>query len=250
MKKHNSKKDTSKHASKRTAGQIQQDRIAMIGLVRRGYTQSMIAEKLGVHQTQVSYDWKIVITQLRKEAEPDAKALLAQKLAEIREVKVQAWEAWERSKQDKVKRVEEQSDERECVVCGGGGKLTSGKPCFKCNGEGILGGGGKVVVTTEGQVGDVSFLRTVLSCIEQERILLALDPPKKTEITGKITSWDLFTEGIPTDKVPDLIEGEILKAETTMLPTPPPSLTVSPSAPLPGPKPPPESNGHRNGSHD
>jgi transposase-like protein len=165
------------------------DKAEMVKLLRRGWTKTAIAEKLGVHRTQVVHDWKQILEDLVETRDQEVNQLVVLKLEELGEVKREAWDAWERSKLDREKTVREdwESD--------------SGS------------GSTKEIKTREGQVGEARYLDTVLKCIAAERELLGLNPKKSMEITGTVINWDSLVStvqvSVETGTVPDLIEEQI-----------------------------------------
>src|SRR5262245_2052021 len=98
-------------APKRTKAQRELDRAEMLKLLRRGWTKARIGERLGVHRTQVDYDWNAVLKELQADRERDTEKLIEAKKEEYAEVKREAWDAWERSKEDKERRVAETTTE-------------------------------------------------------------------------------------------------------------------------------------------
>lgn len=124
-------------------------------LLARRYTQTQIAERLGVKQQAVSL-WV-------KQIEADAIAAAADRAVEIRttleslaEVEREAWAAWDRSKEPGVTEKEE-------------------------DGSSVNGPFSKSVKTTQYQVGDPAYLQLVLGCQAQRRQLLGLDAPSKAQ---------------------------------------------------------------------
>lgn len=180
------KKSEGKPGSTRNKTERETQRAELPKLLRRGWTQAMIAEKFGVSQAQVSCDYKIVMKELRQEASEDIKELIGLKLEEYGEVKKEMWEAWEKSKKNQEERLEEDvSSDR--------------------------GGHTKTAVKEKGSCGDPKFIAIVMECIKQECNLLALNPAK--EIRGSLTTsinWDVLSQGIPLNgPVPDEIENEV-----------------------------------------
>jgi hypothetical protein len=160
-----------KHAPKRTPAQRILDRQEIAKLLRRGWTQQEIGDKLGIHRTMVQHDWKIVVRELVTAQTRDAEHLVAIKLAEIREVKKEAYEAWERSKKDGQKDV--------VTINEAGVKKTS--------------------KSKWGRLPEEAYLGIIVSCLEKEIQLTGLNPAKsfvfKGQVTSEVFSWDgLFTK--------------------------------------------------------
>jgi len=83
---------------KRSPVVVTLDRIEMVKLMRKGYTQSAIAEKMGVSQQQISKDWKLVHDDLKEQRNRDYDAVIAIRLEQYSEVMREAREAWDESK--------------------------------------------------------------------------------------------------------------------------------------------------------
>lgn len=210
---------SSAYANKRNDVAKEQDRATMMKLLRRGYTQGQIAEVLKISNQQVSYDFKLVISNLRGEMLEDTKDYVAQKLAEYAEIKREAWEAWERSKLDAQKSVVETApplpskDDKAGTKKGKGDKGQAADVSVKA--LRML----KKVETTEGRLPSSDYLRIIAQCIAAERELLGIDPPKEIGFKGNIVNWDLLARNIPSGPVPDEIEGIIAGAMGLPAPT-------------------------------
>jgi hypothetical protein len=183
------KVDTPKPGPTRSQKEREAHRLELPKLMRRGWTQTMIAEKFGVSSQQIACDWKIVVKDLNREATAEVREHVALKLQEYAEVKREMWEAWEKSKQNQEERLEEDvSSER--------------------------GGHTKTALKEKGSCGDAKYMNIILECLKAERELQGLNPAK--EIKGNITTtsinWEVIAQGIPVDgPVPDEIEAEIRK---------------------------------------
>jgi hypothetical protein len=160
------KKGVTGTGAKRTELQRETDRAEMMRMLRRGYTHSMVAERLGVARSMVSYDFQVVMKQIIADRTADTEAIIAAKLQEYAEVKREAWEAWERSKEDVTRRTREGSS--------------------RSDGKGESSEGKRVSETTEIRTGDPRYLETVLNCLKAERELLGLNPAKQLEMRGKV----------------------------------------------------------------
>ena len=163
------------------------DRVKMMMMMRRGATQWMIAEELGISQAQVSIDFKVLLKEMQTQLTEDTKAVVAQKLQEYAEVKKEAWEAWTKSKEEHKKR-----------KTWSGGQSEGESEEFSV------------------QYGNNAYLQTVLSTIQSERDLLGINPVKEVSVKGQIQNttvdWSVLAAGIPeSGGVPDLVEAEIQK---------------------------------------
>lgn len=178
--------------SRRSPTQRELDRAELVKMVRRGWTQAAIAQRLGVTPKQVQVDWQIVVKEMRESRDEDALVHIAIKLEEYAEIKREAWEAWEASKEARQKIMLERY----------------GKKPSK-NGKKGDKGGMKITKTKEGRLPGSEYMRIILDCIKAERELMALDPTKETRITGTI-SWDAFAQEVASD-TQDVIENKLLQ---------------------------------------
>lgn len=80
--------------------ELLRDRREVARLSLKGLSQDEIAIELGLSQATVSRDLKAVRDQWSQKALRDIEEAKAQILAELAEVRREAWEAWERSKRD------------------------------------------------------------------------------------------------------------------------------------------------------
>lgn len=151
---------------KRTKAQREQDLVETARLLRRGVSKTEIARRLGVTRQQIVYDWRKLVEQLHEDREQDVTAGVAKKLAEYAEVKAEAWLGWERSKEDKRRQVAEK------ITTADGGSAASSTSRTKA------------LKQTEGRLPDHDYLAIVLRCLEAERELEGLDPPKEHRLSG------------------------------------------------------------------
>jgi len=132
----------------------------------QGWTQQAISDRLGVPQTTVSLDLRIVRRQWEKEAQDDFNALRLEALQKLERLECEAWAAWERS----------QKPAQSAVVDDGAKKGTR--------------------KTVKNQHGNPRFLQVVHNCIDSRRAILGLDAPRKlapTDVDGRtITLTDLL----------------------------------------------------------
>lgn len=180
-----------KEGDERSKYQKQLDQLEMVRLLRRGWTISRIAEHFGLTETQVGYDMRVVLRDIRKERTKDVDALVTAKLEEYGEVKREAWDSWEKSKGPATKRTMKRIETSR----------------------------GEATETTDSEeavCGDPRFLKTVMECIEAERDLLGINAPKKIDVNATVV-WDAFAGALEEGRTPerkhvDVIEQEIQKA--------------------------------------
>lgn len=170
-------------------------KIRIAHLIRRGYTQAVIAEELGITPGRVSQVWK-QIKQEWKESHrlEDVEAHINSRLEQLAETKMEAWKAWERSKED-ARRVEQESfPVRVCAKCEGKGKVRPPGPtkvmvkCVRCSGTGETGGPGRANTITEGRLPGAEYLKVVVSCLKEEAELLALYPERTLKLKGGLNN--------------------------------------------------------------
>lgn len=200
---------------RRTPIQRTLDKAEMVRLLRRGWTRTEVAELLEVHPSMITYDLNQVLREELENQEKDTEVLRRLKLEEYREVKKEAWDAWERSKLEKTfKTLETKS---------------AGDYSYD-----------KETTHIEKPVGEARYLHTVLQCLDSERELLGIDPPKKVDIKGEHTvvdvsmTWDQLAQAYHRGKVDvDVVERSIQGAlQAAQAPEEP-----SPNAPDPQPAP-------------
>lgn len=192
---------------KRTNDQLILDRAETISLLRRGWTKTAIATKLGVHPTQISYDWKKILKELVAARDTDLEELIAIKLEEYAEIKREAWEAWERSKRERNRRVLESSSSSSS----GGGDEDEGT-------GGPSGGRGsertREILTTDDGQWSSEYLKTIVQCLNAERELRGLNPVKDAKPQNNTVNinWDVLASAIPPAGVPlpDPVEEKIM----------------------------------------
>jgi len=184
---------------RRSAAELTRDRRRITDLYLSGWTQTAIAEELGVSQQTISLDLKAVQKDWLASSLIDFDAAKAKELAKVDRLEREYWAAWEASKEDKETSVTEKA---------GGEKPRS-----------------KAQIRREGQVGNPSFLSGVQWCIERRCKILGIDAPQKMQV---LSDNDLDA-AIATElarlaavgKAPDVraAEGDGRPAETP--PTPP-----------------------------
>ncbi len=124
---------------------------------RRGCSLRDIASKMGVDHKQVDYDLKIIRRRYAESTLMERGAMVAEKIAQLQEVRAEAWEAWEVSKTNKERQVKE--------------KVTEGGAGPDHQAERL-----KAIITTEGRLPENAYLQTVLKTLEDEADLLDLYP--------------------------------------------------------------------------
>lgn len=186
--------------NKRNKTQILQDRQTIAAMMRRGQSQMMIAEKLGVCQQQVSYDYKVIQRQLVAHMTKDAEALRAVKLAEILEMKNELWEQWERSKED-LQRLTEKRYKKPDKTDDAGEEIEGAESL-------------EITRMTEGRLAMAAYMGQIRDLIDMECKLQGIYPDKVTHIKGQINSttvqmdWDAFAKEVETEQS-DQIEAKI-----------------------------------------
>ena len=188
-------------APKRTPTEREAALTEVARLDRRGASQREIAARLGVCHQQVSYDLRTIRARYAKETQAEHAALVAEKIAQFREQRLELWDAWERSKEDKTRSVKEKvtdlvdradkgEDVREDVK-----KL-------------------KAVLTTEGRLPEASYQRLILDNLREEAELRSLYPSKK-DAPGSSPETPLFIRNLPGLTPDDLRTLRILRERAT-----------------------------------
>jgi predicted DNA-binding protein (UPF0251 family) len=178
--------------SERTPVQRDIDKMELMRLLVRGWTMEEAAIKLKITREQVQHDYSEVMKDLVRERTTNAEALRQMKLREYAQVKKEAWEAWERSKEDWHRRIVEETQSE--------GSNSGGYTNYK------------TIDTTEGHLPSNEYLKTVVSCLNAERALQGIDPPKKLNVSGTIVSWDVLVDQLPPESQRDEVEEAILGA--------------------------------------
>jgi len=145
-----------KPGRRRQRMESEERRVQVARLYAKGKTQAEIAETVGVSQSQVCHDLKMVRRHWRESTIRDFDALRDEQLAKIDEAERRAWEVFERSQEDAVKTRREVGE------------------------DGDFGSG---YMERVGQAGDVRSLDLVLKCVERRCKLLGLDAPQKVAQT-------------------------------------------------------------------
>lgn len=165
-----------KRGPKRTHTQKKADRVFILQLLRIGWSQKRIAAKLGVDPSEINHDYRQILKDLARTQNLPVAQLRAKAIAELEQIKTEAQEAWERSKRPGKKIVTTETETER-------GIRTS-----------------KTTIR-QGRLPQESYLKLVRDCIEDERELQALDPPKKM-VVGHTIAWDdLIAVPTPVDDV-------------------------------------------------
>ncbi len=168
---------------KRTDEQVQLDRAEMVRLLRRGWTKKRIAEKMGMQPSQISYDWKKVLAELREARLDDAEDEVTSICEQYSLVKSEAWDAWDKSKERRTKQIDE------VINTGAGDRVKTSE------------------IVEDATPGN-EFLKTIVACLQAEREMKGLNAPKKMDIQAEVINWDALAVQV-TDDRRDLVEQKI-----------------------------------------
>lgn len=149
----------------RTDHERERDLERVADLYSRGFSQSAIAQEIGVSQQQVSYDLKTIHERWRESGIRNLDEAKERELRRLDAVEQEAWDAWRRSQQ------EQQTTEAEVKPGKGDGERTNRTKLIKRT-----------------SYGDARFLSVVRDCIARRCQILGLDAPKKvapTDPTGE-----------------------------------------------------------------
>jgi DNA-binding MarR family transcriptional regulator len=174
---------------------IAERRERITSLVLRRVSQKDIASQIGVSQGTVSKDITAVEREIACRRQANAEEIRARKLAELAEIKAEAWRGWENSLRD--------------------GRKTQ---------KGVLGAGVVDTSATEQRDGDPRFLKEVRECISEECDLLGvrIDPEENQNGKGgaKLDLGALMA-GAPKEVTVGLkyLTIQLLRGEQPALPT-------------------------------
>ena len=147
--------------STRKQQQIADRRRNVANLYLRGAWQPEIAKEVGVSQSTISRDLAVVRRQWLKEASKDYDAKVAQELAKIDAVELEAWTEWKKSKErERTKRMIKESRKGEVI-------------------QAI-----EETVTVETLLPEGRYLEIIQKCIARRCKLMGLDAPERHELTG------------------------------------------------------------------
>lgn len=131
-------------------------------LYLRGAWQPEIATLVGVSQSTVSRDLAVVRKQWLKDAKADYDAKVAEQLAKIDAVELEAWAEWQKSKgRERTKRAIKRYGAK-------GGKTEKTEE----------------TTTVETLLPEARYLEIIHKCIERRCKLLGLDAPERKKIEG------------------------------------------------------------------
>jgi hypothetical protein len=142
---------------RRNKTQREADLVETARLYCQGVPQSEIAAQVGVDQTQISQDLKVIRARWQERFCIEINEHKSAELANIDHLERTYWTAWEKS-------------------CGN--KTTKQA---RMNGETV----GSKTLREENRDGNPAFLQGVMTCIEKRCRLMGLDAPEKKEHTGK-----------------------------------------------------------------
>ncbi len=98
-----------------TKFEINQRRAEVAKMYLMGMYQSEIAKKVGVTQSQISQDLKMLNKAWIAGAQDDISEAKAREVAKLDLIEAEAWDAWVRSKEKTVKRSAEKKGERKTL---------------------------------------------------------------------------------------------------------------------------------------
>jgi hypothetical protein len=159
---------------------------------RRGYDIPEIADKLHISEDEVRKTIEEVHTKYMDEVMAQRAALTAEKRAQLRELRTEAWEAWERSKGDRERTVTETRPGALCPKCKGQGKdaRVKGRVCHQCSGTGRMKDSKKLIQVHEGRLPSNEYLKTIIETLREEAELLQLTSPGSVNTQVNVVAWD------------------------------------------------------------
>lgn len=131
-------------------------------LYLRGAWQPEIARLVGVSQSTISRDLAIVRKRWLEDAKADYDAKVAEQLAKIDAVELEAWAEWQKSK----------------------GRERTRKAVKKYGGKSGRAEKVEETTTVETLLPEARYLEIIHKCIERRCKLLGLDAPERKQITG------------------------------------------------------------------
>lgn len=178
---------------------------------RRGHTQFQIAHKVGLSQPMVGMYLKRIWDNYGSQAVLEVHKGVAEKIAQYREIREQAWNEWERSKNPNKKVIVEKAQRARAFAKKDGDARDDVKE-FKKSLEKV-----RVTISREGRLGNVGYLNIIFQTLESERELLGLvvsAEEKKDEDLKQPIDWNrLYIK--PTAMIEDdAVEKEIRDAAT------------------------------------
>lgn len=150
-------------------------RAKVMDLYLKGESQPAIARKLKLSQPTVSRDLEHCREEWKARAAEDFKAHVAESLARVDRLELEAWRAWERSVGTHKKRVEKSEPTIPAPTQETMDPLPAMAPVDAVT---------EVTVTTEKLNGDPRYLERIAGCIDRRIKLLGLDAPKRVDVTS------------------------------------------------------------------
>jgi predicted transcriptional regulator len=178
--------------SHRTPLKRERDLLAIARLSRRGFNLQEMADELGISPGTVSADLVRLRQRYKKDADEEHRVLIAEKRAQYREVRKEAWEQWERSKEDARRKVVETA----------------------VNPDGTPGRT-RTILTTEGRLADTAYLRTIIETLRDESALDGLNAPKKVDANVNVMNWDALFVQVEDGQVDD-VEKQLASLEESL----------------------------------
>jgi len=126
-------------------------RATVARLYTQGVTQMKIADYLGVSQSVISADLKIIRQEWLENIRRDYGELVAEELAKINRVEAEAWDQLEASKRVAIRTITKTEGDKETIT-----------------------------THEEEELGDPRFMNIILGCIDKRCKLLGLDGPPQT----------------------------------------------------------------------
>jgi predicted transcriptional regulator len=159
---------------------------------RRGYDIHEIADRLGISEDAVQKSIEEVHTKYMDAVMAQREELVAEKRAQLRELRKEAWEAWERSKGDRERTVTETRPGALCPKCKGQGKdaRVKGRVCHQCSGTGRMKDSKKLIQVHEGRLPSNEYLKTIIETLREEAELLQLTSPGSVNTQVNVVAWD------------------------------------------------------------
>lgn len=224
------------------------DEVSRLDLM--GYSAEEIGGRMGVKASQIRNDLRDVRRRYLDRMQRDREADLARKVAQLEQVRSQAWDAWEASKRDRSRRVTEYvaappPKEHQPPV--------KNKPGFRPSPTATTAGFKesmrrlKRVVTVQQGTAESTYLTIITTTLRMEAELLGLFPDMKLRVGvggvggGKPAltpdEWLMLSAPIPDEALPpaalpprvteaepadDPVEAEILKMQAQAVPAAPP----------------------------
>jgi len=151
-------------SKRRSPAQLARDRRLISRLYFAGKLQIEIAEEVGVSQSTVSLDLKVLQRQWLESSLIDFDKAKARELAKIDNLELTYHAAWLRSCEDAETLTQK-------------GKLRTGEEKLQP---------AEATKTTKGQAGDPRFLQGIQWCIEKRIKIFGFDAPVKADVTGQL----------------------------------------------------------------